>query len=254
MKLARWDGAPAGPRGAPALVYLHGFPDHPPTARAFLAHLATRRTIIAPFLRGDAPSPRVGPYDLESLADDVLELIDDGEPVDLVGHDWGAVIAYVVAARAPERLRQVVTLAVPHPFTLLRRLRALAQLRRSWYMLGVQLPGSRRLVDRLWRAWSPGFALPDDDRRALAATLDSSWPAPTRYYTDFIRRPPRRTPPIRVPVLQLHGANDGCILPPGDRDARRFEDRTYDVVPNVGHFLHLEDPAGIAARVLAFLR
>jgi pimeloyl-ACP methyl ester carboxylesterase len=60
--------------------------------------------------------------------------------------------------------------------------------------------------------------------------------------------------PIETPLLQVHGANDGCILPPDDaRDARYFVERVLEVIPNAGHFLHLEQPAAIAARVMSWL-
>lgn len=264
VELALYHAAPASadPR-APVAIYLHGFPDHPPTAHAFLAALATRYRVIAPYLRGYAPSPcpRTG-YDLATLADDVIALaarVSPDAPIDLIGHDWGAAIAYVVAERAPARIRRVVTLAVPHPFTLIRTLqRSSAQRWASRYMLGVQVPRPRwavgPTVDRLWRRWSPDYVLPDSARAALHATLAASWPAPTRYYTAFVRRPPPRAPaPIAAPVLQLHGARDGCIYPPGDDDGHRFRARTYACMPNLGHFLHVEDPQGIAARALAFL-
>lgn len=241
----------------PPLVWLHGFPDHPPTAQPLFDALAGHR-VIAPWLRGYAPSPLAGPYDVETLARDVIALIDRiGAPVNLVGHDWGAAITYLVCARAPERVRRAVTLACPHPRTLLRMLRSPAQLRRSWYMAFFQLPLAARLarardfalIDRLWRAWSPGFTLDEPRRRALHACLAASWPAPARYYRAQ-RFPAER---ITTPLLQLHGARDGCIEPPGTDDAHRFVKRVLTVVPDAGHFLHLEDPAGIARRIDAWL-
>ena len=63
--------------------------------------------------RGYAPSPIVGPYDLDTLAADALALIDHlGGQVDLVGHDWGGMITYTVCAAAPSHVRRAVTLAI----------------------------------------------------------------------------------------------------------------------------------------------
>src|SRR5437762_12334598 len=79
-----------GAVNARPLLFLHGFPDHPPTAVPFLEHLAETHRVVAPWLPGYAPSPIVGPYDLDTLAADALALIDClGGQVDLVGHDWG---------------------------------------------------------------------------------------------------------------------------------------------------------------------
>jgi len=57
-----------GAVSARPLLFLHGFPDHPPTAVPFLEHLAETHRVVAPWLRGYAPSPIVGPYDLDTLA------------------------------------------------------------------------------------------------------------------------------------------------------------------------------------------
>ena len=249
--------------GAPGkrtpLLWLHGFPDVPWTARGFLEHLAVDRSVVAPFLRGYAPSPLHGPYDAETIARDVIEMIDSiGGPVDLVGHDWGAVITYTVCARAPDRVRRTVTLACPHPRTFMRMLQDPAQLRRSWYTAFLQLPFAARiarardfaLIDRFWRTWSPNFVLDDERRAELHACLEKSWPAPIRYYRAQRFAGTR----IETPLLQLHGADDGCIAPPSVADAHRFRERVLEVVPNVGHFLHLEDPVGIARRISEWLR
>jgi pimeloyl-ACP methyl ester carboxylesterase len=77
-----------GAVNARPLLFLHGFPDHPPTAVPFLEHLAETHRVVAPWLRGYAPSPIVGPYDLDTLAADALALIDGlGGQVDLVGQE-----------------------------------------------------------------------------------------------------------------------------------------------------------------------
>lgn len=276
LPAGRFHALVGGGPDAPPLVFLHGFPDHPPTAAPFLRELARTRRVIAPWLRGYAPSPRTGPYDLDTLAGDVLALVDQvidrvaparGQ-VDLVGHDWGAVITYAVCAHAPARVRRAVTLAVPHPRTFLRALRDPAQLRRSWYMGVFQLPGAGylarvadlALIDRLWRAWSPRFRLDDARRAELHACLAASLPAPLGYYRAMVR--PLATAAERVrqagrrvetPLLQLHGADDGCILPPAADDGRYFAERALEILPGRGHFLHLEDPDGISRRVLAWL-
>ena len=178
-----------GAVSARPLLFLHGFPDHPPTAVPFLEHLAETHRVVAPWLRGYAPSPIVGPYDLDTLAADALALIDRlGGQVDLVGHDWGGEITYTVCAAAPSHVRRAVTLAIPHPATLIRSLAHSKQWKKSWYMGLFQLPGAdylvrRRelaLIDRLWRAWSPGFTLDSARRDELHACLERSLPRTAR--------------------------------------------------------------------------
>src|SRR5437762_494301 len=81
-------------------------------------------------------------------------------------------------------------------------------------------------------------------------------PAPLEYcraivrpLTTFVDRMRRAEAHIATPLLQLHGSDDGCIVPPTDEDRRLFGARVLEVVPNLGHFLHVEAPATIAARV-----
>lgn len=258
------------PLGKPT-IFLHGFPDHPPTAKAFLSELADQgRFVLAPWLRGYSPSPTSGPFDFASLTGDVLGVIDrwsPGEPVDLIGHDWGALITYSAAVTAPERIERAVTLAIPHPLTFILRSRP-AQLRRSWYMGLFQLPGSGMiamardlsLIDRLWREWSPGLTLEPDVREELHDHLRASMPAPLKYYRAMMRpgmlKAARRlSRPITVPLLHIHGADDACILPPQVDDRHRYAaPHVRDVLPGLGHFLHIEAPEAIADRIATWVR
>ena len=253
------------------LLFLHGFPDHPPTGKPFFAALAERgHRVLAPWLRGYAPSPIDGPYDVDTHVADVLALLDmwsPDQPVDVVGHDWGAVITYALCNQAPTRVARAVTMAIPHPLTFLRQLRSPAQLRASWYMGLFQLPGSERvirardyrLIDRLWRRWSPGYQLDAEQRKALHACLEASKLGPIAYYRALFRTSradiKRAAQPISTPLLALHGDQDGCILPPTIDDRKRFSgpyERT--IVPGVGHFMHIEAPVDIADRVSTWLR
>ncbi|MDF2562768.1 MAG: Alpha/beta hydrolase fold [Microbacterium sp.] len=256
------------PDGQPTL-FLHGFPDHPPTAKPFLAELGRRgRRVLAPWLRGYAPSPSAGPFDFASLTGDVLALIDRWSPrqaVELIGHDWGAFVTYNTSVTAPERIERAAALSIPHPLTFLSGSRP-AQLRRSWYMSLFQLPGSGwlasandfALIDRLWRQWSPGFALDPALRTELHEHLKASMPAPLKYYREMLRpgmlaAARRLSQPITVPMLQLHGADDQCILPSQVDDGHRFAAPiSREVVAGVGHFPHIEAPVSVAERIAAW--
>jgi pimeloyl-ACP methyl ester carboxylesterase len=261
----------------PLVLCLHGFPDHPPTFEPLMAALvAAGYRVAAPWMRGYAPSVASGPYDLDRLARDVIELaqaLSPERPVYLVGHDWGAGATYVAAALAPERFAAAVTLAVPHPLAFVRGLaRHPAQLGRSWYMLFFQVPGVAEraiatrdfaLIDGLWRAWSPGYRLPEPARQALHRCLAASMPAPIEYYRAMLRPlgaalPRMRAldaPVISVPLLHVHGGGDGCIAAEMASGQERYFQGPFEsvVIPEVGHFLHVEAPDLVAGRVVAWL-
>jgi pimeloyl-ACP methyl ester carboxylesterase len=247
------------------LVLLHGFPDHPPSFRALLALLADGGyDVVAPWLRGYAPSTLRGPYDLARIARDVLELASSlgYARFSLVGHDWGATTTYVACALAPERIAAAVALSIPHP----RTFRKPEQLPLSAYMPLLAAPGGAhlsraldfRFVDLLWRRWSPGFVLDAERRRALHDCLRASWPAPVRYYRALFWPPGNSSvllnARVRVPLLHLHGADDGCVAASTGAGQERYFDGPFDtqICAGAGHFLALEASEWVAKRTLAW--
>jgi pimeloyl-ACP methyl ester carboxylesterase len=260
---------------APLVVLLHGFPDHPRSFGPVMARMGEAGyRAVAPWMRGYHPSVRRGPYDMGRLAQDVIELVralSPDRPSFAVGHDWGAVALYHALARAPERFVAAATLAVPHPRAFLAHLwRSPAQLRRSRYMFFFQLRGLAEhvvaqrdfaFVDRLWRAWSPDYVLPEAERVALHACLRASMPAPLAYYRALLWPPaqavhtlrggaPAR--PITVPVLYLHGANDGCVGCAASDGQEIHFTGPYEraIIEQAGHFLQLEAPDMVASFIV----
>ena len=246
LQFAALEGSRSAARGPrrPLVLCLHGFPDHHRTWRQQIPALVDAGfRVVAPLLRGYEPSsqPIDDDYHMVRLVEDVLGLIEylGCLRVHLVGHDWGAIVGYMVAARAPERLASLTTLAVPHPRALMAAgaLRLLPrQLRNSWYALFFQLRvvsdlalrrGDFKLVDRLWRDWSPGFSPPEEEIRLLKRTLRQPGVAAAalRYYRDVFDLFGKAAAssralmlaPVPVPTLMLTGADDGCI------DTRLFD-------------------------------
>lgn len=145
----------AGPAAGEVVVLLHGFPEFWYGWRhqiPFLAGAGYR--VWAPDQRGYNLSDRpraVGAYNLDVLAADVAGLIaaSGREQVYLVGHDWGAAVAWWVALKYPELLKKLVILNVPHPVVMKRYARTHPrQMLKSWYILFFQLPW---LPERLLR-------------------------------------------------------------------------------------------------------
>lgn len=143
-----FDVIDAGPLDGDVVVLLHGFPQRAACWDAVAArlHAAGLRT-LAPDQRGY--SPRARPrrrrdYRLDELVADVGALIDrvcaqGHDRVHLVGHDWGAAVAWVVAARHPA-VASLTSVSVPHPAAYLASTASPDQLRRGWYVGFFQLP------------------------------------------------------------------------------------------------------------------
>ncbi len=254
------------------VLCLHGFPDNKRSFRFQLPALAEAGyRAVAPTMRGYEPSsqPADGDYHIVRMAEDVVGWIEDlgGEPLHLVGHDWGAVIAYAAAALAPQRLLSLTTIAIAHPGRLrsdgFRKLPS--QLRNSWYMLFFQLRGIAdhvverrdwRFIERLWRDWSPTWELPADELANVKQTFAQPGvkKAALAYYRamlDPFSEAARQTErllstPIQVRTLATTGALDGCMDTrlhdiamleedfPAGLQVVRFDD--------AGHFVHQEVP------------
>ena len=131
----------AGPKSGIPVVLLHGFPEFWYGWRKQIPALVEAGCrVIVPDQRGYNLSDKpkyVKDYDVYTLAEDILGLINalEYEKVNLVGHDWGAVVAWVLANKYPERLRKLGIMNVPHPAVMRRfLLRDFEQMRRSWYV------------------------------------------------------------------------------------------------------------------------
>ncbi|MDT7604601.1 MAG: epoxide hydrolase 4, partial [Acidobacteriota bacterium] len=136
--------AECGEAGRPLVVLLHGFPEFWYSWRHQLTALGEQFHTVAPDLRGynlsDKPE-RVADYRLSRLVDDVTGLIRHlgARRAAVVGHDWGAGVAWAVASTHPEYVSRLAILQVP-PFRAWIDNFSLRQLARSWYMLFFQLP------------------------------------------------------------------------------------------------------------------
>jgi epoxide hydrolase 4 len=137
----------AGPKSGIPVLLMHGFPEFWYGWRKQIPALVEAGCrVIVPDQRGynlsDKPEG-IENYHIDKLTGDVLGLIDalDYERVDLVGHDWGAIVSWVFAFKHPERLHKLGILNAPHPLVMRRFLqRDPEQIRRSWYTYFFQLP------------------------------------------------------------------------------------------------------------------
>ena len=145
----------AGPKDAQPVLLLHGFPEFWYGWRKQIPALAEAGyRVIIPDQRGYnlSDKPRgAAAYDVDVLARDVIGLFDHFgiQKARLVGHDWGAVVAWTMALQHPDRLEKLAILNVPHPDVMTRFvLGNPAQRKKSWYMFFFQLPFAEWILSR----------------------------------------------------------------------------------------------------------
>jgi pimeloyl-ACP methyl ester carboxylesterase len=265
----------------PLVLLLHGFPDSIATFRNQLPALAAAGYhAVAVTLRGYEPSsqPADGDYHAIRLAEDVVAWVDalGAARAHLVGHDWGASIAYAAAALAPDRFASLTTLAVPHPARFAEAYAAdPAQQARSAYILEFQAPGfEQTLVDAdcaylaaLWQLWSPNWVIPAELLGAMRASF--AQPGVARAALEYYRQAfdvaseagvatqALFATPIAVPTLGICGAQDGCIDAGVFTASMRAEDfpagLRVECVPSAGHFVHAERPEAVGALLLDWI-
>ncbi len=222
----------AGPTEGPLVVLLHGFPEFWYGWRHQIGALAAAGLrVVAPDQRGYNLSGKptgTGAYALDRLADDVLALADalGCRRFAVVGHDWGGVVAWHLAAREQERVTRAAVLNAPHPATVQAFARAHpSQLARSWYVAFFQLPGLpealMRRGDHAWlrqallRSSRPG-TFSDADLRLYR----EAWrqPGALTAMVNWYRALPRRPPPpghgrVGVPLRVIWGDRDAFLDP-----------------------------------------
>src|ERR1700739_4685106 len=215
----------------PLVVLLHGFPEFWYSWRHQIPALAQAGFhVVAPDMRGYNLSERPRDwrlYGAAATARDIAGLIGHlaEQPAYLVGHDWGAVIAYQTAMRHPELLRKLAILNVPHVERMLAGFRTLRQLRKSWYMFFFQIPGlpewlmareSFSFAKRALRADSPGaFGDADLERYVQAWSQPGALTGMVNYYRAALRRSPRAAladlVPIQTETLVIWGMRDRLL-------------------------------------------
>jgi pimeloyl-ACP methyl ester carboxylesterase len=267
----------------PLALCLHGFPDSAHTWRYLLPALADAGFhAVAPFMRGYAPTgiPADGCFRLGALVADAVGLHDalgGDEQAVLIGNDWGAETAYGAAAFAPDRWRRVVTLAVP-PLALDALIFAdYDQLKRFFYLFFLKTPFAEPVVaaddmaflDRLWQDWSPGYDAREDLRnvkhclrgegnlKAAIGYYRAGEPGLHHFSVDgaYAAEEAALASAGPQPTLYLHGSRDGCIDLALVADAGRHlaTGSRMEVIEGAGHFLQVEKPAAVNARILAWL-
>lgn len=213
----------------PLVVLLHGFPEFWFAWRRQIPALAAAGfRVVAPDMRGYNLSSRprgVAAYEIGRLATDVRDLIAErgAQRAFLVGHDWGAAVAWTTAMDHPACVERLAILNAPHPRRMIDGLKDWHQLLRSWYLFFFALPWlpERVVRARRWRllrsSLPKAFTSEVIDRYIEAWSQPGAATAMLNYYRAALRGAPaaaRRTIiPITAPTLVIWGQQDRYLGP-----------------------------------------
>ena len=250
----------------PAVVLLHGFPDSHALWRHQVPVLVDAGyRVIVPDLRGfgDSSKPEgVDDYGILNIAGDVLGILDSlgVQRAHVVGHDWGAALAWAMGAFVADRVDHLVALSVGHPSAF--RDAGYAQRQKSWYMLLFQFEG----IAEQWlsaddfanmRSWS---GHPDMDQVAIDLARPGALTAALNWYRANVHprtwvEPPLVFPQVQAPTMGVWSSGDFALVEAGMTLSQPFVDGSwrYERIEGPGHWMQLEAPDEVSALLIDFL-
>jgi pimeloyl-ACP methyl ester carboxylesterase len=274
-----------GPADGPPVLLLHGWPDDPRTYDKIVPALqAAGFRTIAPFLRGFGattfqPGQIMRSGEMVAMAQDALDLADalDLEDFVVVGHDWGARIAYALAILAPERVTKICAMSVgwqpgqlPTP--------NFEQSRKYWYQWFMSTERGAQAVAKdcrgfariMWETWAPQGWFTESDFATTAKSFENpDWPDVTvhsyRVRWAEADKDPRyakldaqahAAQSIGVPTLMIQGGADSVTLAETTAGKGPYFTGGYTrhVLDGVGHFPTREAPERVNKLLLEFLQ
>ena len=263
----------AGPADGPLALLLHGFPEFSHGWRPLMVKLAAAGFhAVAPDQRGYAESDKpkgVKAYDVDRLVADVVAMLDHfgAAQADLIGHDWGAIVAWWAATQHPERVRRLVALSAGHPAVWRAAMKDTpAQRKKSWYVAAFGIPwlpealmragNYRALADALRATKHPGgFSEADIEAHRAAWRRKGALTGMVNWYRAVLTHPfqPESAYHIRPPTLFIWGKNDAYGEPSlAERSVALCEDGRLETL-DATHWVQHDEPDAVGKLVLDFL-
>jgi pimeloyl-ACP methyl ester carboxylesterase len=251
----------------PPVVLLHGFPDSSRLWRHQIpALVGAGLRVIAPDLRGFGESDKpedVRAYAVRHSVSDVIAILDqlEVERAHVVGHDWGAGVAWALAAFVPARVDRLVAMSVGHPNAL--REPSLEQREKGWYQLLFQFPGVAeelvmrddwRLFRQMLRGAGDGDRYVADLARPGALTAALNWYRANASPAQELERT-RPFPAVAAPTLGVWSSGDSYLTEENMVGSRRHVTGPwrYERIEGASHWLQLDAPERVNELLLEFL-
>jgi pimeloyl-ACP methyl ester carboxylesterase len=249
----------------PPIMLLHGFPDSGRLWRHQVPALAGAGfQVIVPDLRGYGRSDKpaaVEAYSMGLLAADVLAVLADLEitRAHVIGHDWGAALAWGLASVAPGSVDHLAVLSVGHPATFRRTYQ---QREKSWYMLLFQFPGvaERWLTDHDWANFRTWAHHPDADNVIAELEATGSLTPGLNWYRANVPpeswvAPPPVLPSVQAPTMGIWSTADIALTEAQMTDSAKnvAGPWRYERLDGPGHWMQLDAPDQVNKLLLDFL-
>lgn len=258
-----FDALDEGPRDGPLVLLLHGFPQD----RGEWRHVTPALTdagyrVVAPDQRGYSPGARpagVPAYAMAELVRDTVGMLDalGVDRAHVVGHDWGAAVAWQVGGRHPDRVRTLTAVSVPHPRAFTDALMTDPDQReRSQYMRVFQAPGSEAsLGGGGLRPFFAGASSVDVDHWLALMDEPGRLEAALNWYRAAGRVSVDGFPAVTVPTLYVWGDGDLALGRVAAEATGALVEGPYEFVPlaGVGHWVPDDAPDALLAALLPHL-
>ena len=258
------DAVATGPDDGDVVLLLHGFPQTSWSWRGVWPALADAGLrVVAPDQRGYSPDARpvgVEHYAMASLVADAVAVLDHvgARTAHVVGHDWGAAVAWHLAGRHPDRVRTLTAVSVPHPRAFVDALRSDPDQRaRSQYMKDWQDPAteSALLEGGLDRVFG-GIPAVDAERYLQVLTQPGALTAALSWYRAQSRADLEGLGPITAPTLHVWSDDDAALGPVAAHATGSHVDGPYrfEVLHGVSHWVPEQAADALSALLLEHLR
>jgi len=255
-----------GPDDGHPVLLIHGFPDSGRLWSKQVGPLSDAgHRVIVPDLRGYGQSGKpddVDSYNLMFLAADMGAVLDhlDVAKASVVGHDWGAAVAWGIASLAPDRVDKLVALSVGHPLSF--GAAGFEQREKSWYMLLFQFEGVAEewLSADDWKNFRDWAMHPDVDAVVAELENNKSLTPGLNYYRANLHprtlvEPPLQLPQVQAPTMGVWSTGDMALTERQMTGSEQYVDGSwrYERLDGPGHWMQWEAPEEVNGLLLDFL-
>jgi pimeloyl-ACP methyl ester carboxylesterase len=257
----------SGPADGEVVLLLHGFPQHADCWDRVVPRLnaAGYRTVTFN-QRGYTPGARPRrrrDYVLPELTADAAAVIDAyGGRVHLVGHDWGAIVAWASATEYPDRVATLTAVSVPHPRAFLASMPTSSQILSSWYMAFFQLPWlPEKVLRSRWDWFMVSYTGQSEEvakRGAAGFPDEQSLTGPMNWYRalPFANLWQRSAAHVQQPTLFVWSDRDVALKRKGAVTTERYVDGpyTFKILEGISHWIPEEAPEEFSTLLIEHLR